>query len=177
MAVADWESPFSPRAVRIHIVRRSGAPGARHPFLGHPWCERDSDSGIGWWVLATPSVAHLLRVVREQEVEDEIRCPGISSGRQARVIPDYVKTPKILSPYANLYCGTAMTTFPPGFSPPVARIPWSSWLSSHNPKTGRTWTKPPSLAMGGTRFRPRHLGRVGPRRRCGTGNGGGGGVV
>jgi len=75
VALADWESPFLPRAVRIHIVRRSGAPAAPHPFLGHPWCERDSDLGIAWGVLATPSITHLLRVVREQDVEDEIRCP------------------------------------------------------------------------------------------------------
>ena len=29
--------------------------------------------------------------------------PGISSVRLARVLPDYLRTPKILSPYANLY--------------------------------------------------------------------------
>jgi len=29
--------------------------------------------------------------------------PGISLVRQARVLPDYVRTPKILSPYANSY--------------------------------------------------------------------------
>ena len=75
MALADWGSPFSPRAVRIHIVGRSGAPAAQHPFLGHPWCERDSDRGIAWGVLATPGITHLLRVVREQDVEDEIRSP------------------------------------------------------------------------------------------------------
>jgi len=75
VVLADWESPFSPRAVRIHIVRRSGAPAAPHPFLGHPWCERDSDCRIAWGVLATPSITHLLRVVREQDVEDETRCP------------------------------------------------------------------------------------------------------
>jgi len=75
VALADWESPFSPRAVRINNVRRSGAPAALHPFLGHPWCERDSDRGIAWGVLATPSITHLLRVVREPDVEDEIRCP------------------------------------------------------------------------------------------------------
>jgi len=74
VAFADWESPFSPRPVRIHNVRRSGAPAAPHPFLGHPWCERDSDRGIASGVLATPSITHLLRVVREQDVEDEIRC-------------------------------------------------------------------------------------------------------
>jgi hypothetical protein len=61
--------------VRIHIVRRSGAPGAQHPFLGHPWCVRDSDRGIAWGVLATPSIRDLLRVVRGQDVEDEIYCP------------------------------------------------------------------------------------------------------
>jgi len=75
VALADWESPFSPRAVRIHIVRRSGAPVATHPVLGHPWCEREWDRRIAWGVLATPSITHLLRVVREQDVEDENRCP------------------------------------------------------------------------------------------------------
>jgi len=75
VALADWESPFSPRAVRLHIVCRSGAPAALHPFLSHPWCERDSDQGIAWGVLATLSITHLLQVVRKQDVEDEIRCP------------------------------------------------------------------------------------------------------
>jgi len=28
-----------------------------------------------WGLLATPSITHLLRLVREQDVEDEIRCP------------------------------------------------------------------------------------------------------
>ena len=48
--------------------------GGPYPFLGHPWCERDSDRGIAWGVLATPSITHLLRVVREQDVEDKIQC-------------------------------------------------------------------------------------------------------
>jgi len=75
VALADWESPFWPRTVSIHIVRRSGAPAAPYRFLGHPWCQRDSDRGSAWGVLATPCITHLLRVVREQDVEDEIRCP------------------------------------------------------------------------------------------------------
>jgi len=53
---------------------------APYPFLGHPWCERDSDCGIAWGVLATPSITHLLRVVTEQDVEDEIRCPRYLMG-------------------------------------------------------------------------------------------------
>lgn len=61
--------------MRIHIVRRTGAPAAQHPFLGHPWCVRDSDRGIAWGVLATPSIRDLLRVVRGQDVEEEINCP------------------------------------------------------------------------------------------------------
>ena len=89
MALADWESPFSPQPVRIQIVRRSGVPGAPHPFLGHPWCERDSDRGIAWGVLATPSITHLVRVVIEQDVADEIRCPrsliGATGGGAARL--------------------------------------------------------------------------------------------
>jgi len=80
VGLADWESPFSPRAVRIRIVRRSGAPAAPHPFLGHPSCESDSDRGIAWGVLATPTITHLRQVVREQDVEDEIRCPGYLIG-------------------------------------------------------------------------------------------------
>ena len=75
MAHSDWDSPYSPRAVRIHIVRRTGAPAAQHPFLGHPWCLRDSDRGIAWGVLATPSIRDLLRVVRGQDVEEEINSP------------------------------------------------------------------------------------------------------
>jgi len=76
----DWELPFSPRAVRIYIVRGSGALAAPHPFRSDPWCERDSDRGIAWRVLARPTITHLLRVVREQDVEDEIPCPRYLSG-------------------------------------------------------------------------------------------------
>ena len=59
----------------ITEFQQSGTPAAPHPFLSHPWCERDSDSGIPWGVLATPSITHLRQVVREQDFEDEIRCP------------------------------------------------------------------------------------------------------
>ena len=61
--------------MRIYIVRRTGAPAAQHPFLGHPWCVRDSDRGIAWGVLTAPSIADLLRLVRAQDVEEEIKCP------------------------------------------------------------------------------------------------------
>jgi len=73
VALVDWESPFSPRAVTIHILRGSGAPAAAQAFLSHPWCERDSDRGIRRVVLTTPSITHLLRVVREQDLDDEIQ--------------------------------------------------------------------------------------------------------
>ena len=59
----------------MHIVRQTGAPPAAHPFLGHPWFVKDSDRGIAWGVLTTPSIMDLLRVVRGQDVEEEIRCP------------------------------------------------------------------------------------------------------
>ena len=74
VAHSDWDSPYSPRAVRIHIVRRTGAPAAHHPFLGHPWCVRDSDRGIAWGVLTAPSIPDLLHLVRAQDVEEEIKC-------------------------------------------------------------------------------------------------------
>ena len=74
VAHSDWDSPYSPRAVRIHIVRRTRAPAAPHPFLGHPWCVTDSDREIAWGVQATPSIRDLLRVVRRRDVEEEINC-------------------------------------------------------------------------------------------------------
>jgi hypothetical protein len=52
-----------------------GAPAAQHPFLGHPWCKKDSDRGIAWGVLEKPSIMELLRLLRGQDVEEEIRCP------------------------------------------------------------------------------------------------------
>lgn len=61
--------------MRIHIVRRTGAHEAGHPFLGHPWCAIDSDRGIAWGVLGAPSIVNLLGVVRGQRVEEEIRYP------------------------------------------------------------------------------------------------------
>jgi len=92
VALVDWELPFSPRAVRIHIVRRSGELAAPHAFLGHPWCESDWDRGIAWGILATPSITHLLAVVREQDVEDEIRSPQYLIGARgeggARLLQD-----------------------------------------------------------------------------------------
>jgi len=66
--------PYSPRAVRIHIVRQTGAPAAQHPFLGHPWCVRDLHRGIACGVLATPRIRDLVRVVRGQDLEEEINC-------------------------------------------------------------------------------------------------------
>jgi len=75
VADSDWDSPYTPRAVRIHIVRRKGAPAAQHQFLSHPWCLRDSDWGIAWGVLATPSIRDLLRVVKGQDVEEGINSP------------------------------------------------------------------------------------------------------
>jgi len=75
VAHSDWDSPYSARAVRIHIVRRMGAPAAHHPSLGHPWCVRDSDRGIAWGVLTAPSIVNLLHLLRAQDVDEEIKCP------------------------------------------------------------------------------------------------------
>jgi len=59
----------------MHIIRRTGALPTVHPFLSHPWFVKDSDRGIAYGVLTTPSIMDLLRVVRAQDVEEEIRCP------------------------------------------------------------------------------------------------------
>jgi len=84
VAHSDWDSPYSPRAVRIHIVRRTGAPAAQYPFLGHPWCVTDSDRRIAWGVLTAPSIADLLPLVRAQDVEGEIKCPRYLIGAMGK---------------------------------------------------------------------------------------------
>jgi len=58
----------------MHIIRRTGALPTVHLFLSHPWFVKDSDRGITWGFLTTPSIMDLLRVVRGQDVEDKIRC-------------------------------------------------------------------------------------------------------
>jgi len=63
---------YSPRIGRIHIIRRTGAPAAQHPFLRHPGCVRDTDRGRAWGVRAARSIAHLLYLVRAQDVEGAI---------------------------------------------------------------------------------------------------------
>jgi len=75
VAYSDWDSPYSPLAMRIHILRPTGAPAAQHPFLSHRWCVRDPDRGIAWGVLTAPSIGDLLRLVRGQDFEEEIKCP------------------------------------------------------------------------------------------------------
>jgi len=72
---SDWHSPFCLRALRMHIIRRTGALPTVHRFLSHPWFVKDSDRGIAWGVLTTPSIMDLLWVVRVQDMEEDIRCP------------------------------------------------------------------------------------------------------
>jgi len=46
-----------------------------HPFLGYPWFVKDSDRGIAWGVLSTPSIKKkmdLLRIVRGEDAEEDI---------------------------------------------------------------------------------------------------------
>ena len=86
--------PYSTWAVRIHIVRQTGAPAAQHPFLGHPWCVRDSDRGIALGVLTALSIADLLRLVRAQEVEEEILCPRYLIGATGEGAPRLGQDPE-----------------------------------------------------------------------------------
>jgi len=61
--------------MRIHIVRRTGAPSGEHAFLGHPWWQNGSDQGIAWRVLESPSIQNLLGVIKPQRAEEAILCP------------------------------------------------------------------------------------------------------
>jgi len=51
-----------------------------YPFLEHPVCSSDSDRGITWGVLTTPSMKYRVGVLRGQHVVEEIRCPGYLIG-------------------------------------------------------------------------------------------------
>jgi len=75
VAEYDWASPYGQRPIRIHIIRRTGATKARHPFLHYPWYDEDSGGGIAWAVLASPNLQSLLRVLKRQHVEDPIQSP------------------------------------------------------------------------------------------------------
>jgi len=61
--------------MRIHIVRRTGAPQGEHAFLGPPWWQNGSDRGISWGVLESPSIKNLLGVIKAQRAEVAILCP------------------------------------------------------------------------------------------------------
>ena len=75
MAQYDWASPYCPRAIRLHIVRRTGEPDAEHPFLDQPWYATHPGGGIAWGVLACPSMRTLLGLLKRQRMEQEIGYP------------------------------------------------------------------------------------------------------
>ena len=75
VAPSDSTLGGCPRATSIHKVRRTGARGVGHPFLGHCWSATDSDWGIAWGVLAWPSMQKLLGVIKVQRVEQAIEPP------------------------------------------------------------------------------------------------------
>jgi len=60
----DWASPDCQRPIRIHIIRRTSATKAGHPFLHYPWYDEDSGGGIAWGVLASRNLQSLLRVLK-----------------------------------------------------------------------------------------------------------------
>ena len=59
--------------MRIHFVRRTGAPQGEHVFLGYPWWQNGS-RGIAWGVLESPSMKILHGVRKAQRAEEEILC-------------------------------------------------------------------------------------------------------
>jgi len=58
----------------MDIISSTGALPTVHPLLSPPWFVKESHRGITWGVLTTPSIMDLLRVVRAQDVKEEIRC-------------------------------------------------------------------------------------------------------
>jgi len=56
--------------MRIHIVCRTGARQGEHLFLGYPRWQNDSDRGIAWGVLQSPSLKYLLGVINAQRPKE-----------------------------------------------------------------------------------------------------------
>jgi len=165
VALADWESPFSPRGVRIHIVRRSGAPAAPHPFLGHPRCERDSDRGIAWGVLATPSITHLLRLVREQDIEDEIRSPRYLIGATGEGGAKLRQDPEDPLPLHQLIFLNGDDDISVWFLTNSGQDPLYLMVIESRPQDGENQDETPSLPMRGTRFSTAPAGKSGPAQK------------
>jgi len=66
--------------MRIHIVRRTGAPQGEHAFLALPWWQNGSDRGIAWGVHESPIIKNLLRVIKAQGADEPILCPRYLMG-------------------------------------------------------------------------------------------------
>jgi len=178
VALPDWKSPFSPQAVRIHIVRRSGAPAAPHPFLSHPWCERDWDCGIAWGVHATPSITHLLRVVREQDVEDEIRWPRYLIGATGQGAARLRQDPEDLLPLRQLIFLNRDDDIRVLFLTNSGEDPLDLIVIASRPEDGEDLDETLEPPYGRYLFFNRAISEESARhRRCSTGNGEGGGVV
>jgi len=106
VAPNDWDSPYGHRAIRIHILRRTGAPSAEHPFLEHPWYANAPDEGIAWGVLSTPTIRTLVIVLQNQHVEEPIRSPRYligATGHGASMLRRRPSEPLPLSELIFLY--------------------------------------------------------------------------
>ncbi|PWW77060.1 hypothetical protein C7212DRAFT_363396 [Tuber magnatum] len=96
---AGWDTPFCPRAVCIHIVRRTGTPQAEHPFLGYSWESPEADTGVAWGVLNTPTMRSLVLLVKGQRTEEPIEYPRYllgATGRGARALRQDITEPLTL---------------------------------------------------------------------------------
>jgi hypothetical protein len=106
VAQYDWTSPYSPRPIRMHIIRRTGATKAGHPFLGYPWYDEALGGGIAWGVLASPNLKCLLGVLKRQHVEDPIQYPRYligATGLGASALRQQPSEPLPLSELIFLY--------------------------------------------------------------------------
>ena len=134
--------PYSGRAVRIHIVPRTGAPAAQHPFLGHPWCVRNSDQRIPWGVLTARCIADVLCLVRAQDVEEEIKCPRYLIGAMGAGAPRLRQDSEAHHPLCQLIFLNSDDNICGGSSQTMATIPWTSWFFSHVQKMETTLMRP-----------------------------------
>ena len=102
VAQYDWASPYCQRAIRIHIIRRTGATKAGPPFLHYPWYDEDSGRGIAWGVLASPNLQSLLGVRTRQHVEDPIQYPRYLIGATGQGASALRRRPSDPLPHSEL---------------------------------------------------------------------------
>ena len=143
-------------------MRRKGPPAAQHPFLGHPWCLRDSDRGIASAVLATPSIRDLPQVVSGQDVEEEINSPRYLIGATGEGATRLRQDPEEPLPLHQLIFLNRADDIREWLLPNNGHDPLDLLVLESRPEDGDELDETLRLPMGGTHFSTATFGMNGP---------------